>query len=68
MQIVARLKSGFINASLYERRRILWKLNDIEFMLNNDIRNVIGELADLRDEETIFLDLKQKFRNIISKR
>lgn len=37
-------------------------------MLNNDIRNVIGELADLRDEETIFLDLKQKFRNIISKR
>lgn len=68
MQIVARLKSGSINASLYERRRILWKLNDIEFMLNNDIRNVIGELADLRDEETIFLDLKQKFRNIISKR
>ena len=62
MQIVARLKSGSINASLYERRRILWKLNDIEFMLNNDIRNVIGELADLRDEETIFLDLKQKFR------
>lgn len=37
-------------------------------MLNNDIRNVIGELADLRDEETIFLDLKQKFQNIISKR
>lgn len=68
MQIVARLKSGSINASLYERRRILWKLNDIEFMLNNDIRNVIGELADSRDEETIFLDLKQKFRNIISKR
>lgn len=68
MQIVARLKSGSINASLYERRRILWKLNDIEFMLNNDIRNVIGELADLRDEETIFLDLKQKFQNIISKR
>ena len=29
------LKSGSINASLYKRRRILWKLNDIEFMLNN---------------------------------